>query len=360
LSEHGRERTCVTENVIWEALRRESDLVRQHLGFGATTIGTVRFERPGLYAQAFFALSIGFERAAKLALTLDAAASENGQFLGSSDLRQYGHNLIDLFDAVEQVAIARNLDGVQRPRTGIHETILRVLSDFASNVTRYYNLEILQPASSGARDPIALWYEEVIKPILRAHDTEKRRERTERSVEAIAAPSSAVFVVATTETGGSIADLSGLMRRSAEANAVGPWQRMYVLQLARFVTRVISELGGLLQRTRPDIPFLEEFFYPFQLDDGDFRRLKVWPPTELATLSERSASESAMSRRTIAFTRPEAPVRTTALRRTHAPAPIERTHAPGRMRKRRARRQLPGRRCWIHAIAQARRLARSG
>lgn len=268
----------MNDNVIWEALRRESDLVREHLGFGATTIGRARFESPGLYAQAFFALSIGFERAAKLALTLNAAASESGRFLRSSDLRDYGHRLIDLFDAVEQAAIARQLDG-GRPRTDAHDAILRVLSDFASNVNRYYNLEILDQGSSGGRDPIMSWYEDVVRPILRMHDTEQRRAQTERAVEAIAVPGSmAVSVIATSETGEMISGLPDLLRRSGEANAVEPWQRMYVLQLARYATSVISQLAELLQHTRPDIPFLHEFFDCFQLDDEDFRRLKVWPP----------------------------------------------------------------------------------
>ncbi len=156
---------------------------------------------------------------------------------------------------------------------------MRVLSDFASNVNRYYNLEILEPAGSGGRDPIASWYEDVVQPVLRMHDTEKRRSRTERAVEAIAVPASmAIFVSATSETGEVITDFSELLRRSGEANAVEPWQRMYVLQLARYVTGVISELAELLQRTRPDIPFVHEFFDCFQLDDDDFRRLKVWPP----------------------------------------------------------------------------------
>jgi hypothetical protein len=78
----------MTLDVIYEALRRESDLVREQLGFGATAIGRARFESPGLYAPALFALSIGLKQGAELALTLDAAASE---LWSSAVLRVRGH-----------------------------------------------------------------------------------------------------------------------------------------------------------------------------------------------------------------------------------------------------------------------------
>ncbi len=152
------------------------------------------------------------------------------------------------------------------------------MGDFASNVNRYYNLEILETGGSASRDPIASWYDQVVRPILALHDSNRRRDRTDRAVELIAVSASTlVSVIAVTETGEAITGLPELVQRSQEANATGPWQRMYVLQLARFVTGVISELGELLQRTRPDIPFLHEFFDCYQLDDAEFRRLKVWP-----------------------------------------------------------------------------------
>lgn len=253
--------------------------MREHLGIGATAIGQAYYEATERYAQAFFALSVGFERAAKLVLTLDAAVSSQGQFLDGASLRRYGHRIDHLFGEVDRVARARGISDARLPDTPIHRAILRTVTDFASNLGRYYNLEVLSPEGSSRDDPIGAWYARVTKPVLQEHDTERRRSRDEAKIAALVPPANVfVSVVATSEAGDQIRDVADLMRRRAEANAARPWERMYVLQLARFVTRVIGELASLAQQTGLYVPFLDEYFYEFQLDDGEFRRLKIWPP----------------------------------------------------------------------------------
>lgn len=266
-----------SDEIIWEALRRECASVAQHLGIGATAIGRANYEQTAAYAQSFFALSIGFERAAKLALTLDSAVSNGGRFLDSRTLRSYGHRLDQLLRAVDGVARAGGISAV-RPDTDIHQAIIATLTQFASNIGRYFNLEVLSESSESSDDPIAAWYTNVTRPVLKAHDTESRRARDEARVDAIAVPAaSLISVIATAETGEPIRDLPDLMRRNAEATTARPWERMYILQIARFLTYVIGELGKRAQAVGLPVPYLDEFFYDFQLDDQDFRRLKNWP-----------------------------------------------------------------------------------
>ena len=85
-----------------------------------------------------------------------------------------------------------------------------------------------------------------------------------------------VSIIASAETGEQIRTLPDLMQRKEEARVAHPWERMYVLQLARFVTRVIGELGGRAQSRGLPVPYLEEFFHGFQLEDREFRRRTIW------------------------------------------------------------------------------------
>jgi hypothetical protein len=261
----------------WEALRRECATVAQHLGLGATSIGKARYEQTATYTQAFFALSVGFERGAKVALTLDAALTNNGRFLTTTELRRYGHRLADLLQAMEEIAARRGISPSAAPSDDIHRAIIGVLTNFASNVTRYYNLEALTPDGAKAADPIAAWYETVTTRVAQRHySTEQRRKDEARAAAITVSASTFVSVIATSETGDAIADLSQLAERTSEANVTKPWERMYVLQLARFVTRVVGRLGSQAQQAGLAVPFLDEYFYLFQREDHDFRNRKVW------------------------------------------------------------------------------------
>jgi hypothetical protein len=87
---------------IWRALTREAASAAEHMAIGATAIGRARYDRASVYAQAFFALSVGFERSAKLALAINHALDGRG-FPGAAELRNYGHDLRRLLHAVENV-----------------------------------------------------------------------------------------------------------------------------------------------------------------------------------------------------------------------------------------------------------------
>lgn len=264
------------DEIIWEALRRESALVAEHLGIGATAIGKADFERTASYAQAFFALSVGFERGAKLALTLDAALGSSGKFLDSKALRGYGHKLDRLLKRVDAVAARRGFRA-RMPDTEIHRAIVASLTKFATNVSRYYNLESLTPGAATGEDPIAAWYTDVTRPVVEAHYTPTQRARDDDRATAIATPASTlVFVLATAETGEPITELRDVMIRGAEAKVARQWERMYVLQLARFVTSIVSGLGELAQAAGLPVPFLHEYFSMFRQDDRDFRTRKTW------------------------------------------------------------------------------------
>jgi hypothetical protein len=69
-------------------LNREAGIAAELIASGVTLLGRANYAHAGLYGQAFFNLSIGFERAAKLIYIADYAI-EN---LGLSHLRIKSRN----------------------------------------------------------------------------------------------------------------------------------------------------------------------------------------------------------------------------------------------------------------------------
>jgi hypothetical protein len=64
----------------WRAIQREAQLAAEQLALGTTLLGRANHAYPGLYSQAFFALSIGFERTGKLIFISDYAIGNGGTF----------------------------------------------------------------------------------------------------------------------------------------------------------------------------------------------------------------------------------------------------------------------------------------
>jgi len=158
----------------FKALQREAGLTAQLLGSGATILRSANHAQDGYYNQALFNLSIGLERAAKLALVLDYCINTRGQFPTDAELRKYGHDLERLFRAIEVIRVRQNFsrDG-SFPDTEIHRAILQTLSDFAK-ASRYYNLDYLAKGSASTlQDPIAAWFAHVGSPILTKHYSQR-------------------------------------------------------------------------------------------------------------------------------------------------------------------------------------------
>ena len=74
-------------SVRWHALGREAELAAEQLAAGVTALGRANHAQRGYYSQAFFGMSIGFERAAKLIIIADHAIREHGSFPTSAMIR---------------------------------------------------------------------------------------------------------------------------------------------------------------------------------------------------------------------------------------------------------------------------------
>ncbi len=267
-------------NKTWLAIHREASLAAEHLASGATLLGKANYAQQAYYYQAFFALSVGLERSAKLALAVDHRL-RTGAFPSEQELRKFGHNLAELLSRMDEMALARRLSGdwAVRPRKPINDAIVSVLTDFASNVTRYYNLDLITGSSRiASTDPLKSWHEQVFIPTANLHYSAKRRERDQANATALAERIGGVtFVRFSSETGDFLTDVASASSMTGMTEAVRPHVRMYVLQLARFVSVVMSDLGRSAQSQGcEDIPYLFEYFTIFYTDDASFRSRVTW------------------------------------------------------------------------------------
>ncbi len=269
-------------NDKWRALAREAELAAEHLAIGVTALGRANYAQEAYYGQAFFALSVGLERAAKLAIVVDYALKHAGKFSLTKDLKEYGHNLKALLERGNEIAERHGLSSEQDrlPRSTIHDSIIDILSDFAANGTRYYNLDCVTGAAAAANkiDPFRQWWERVVMPILDLHYKRGYRRRHEENaslVDGLLAGHALVRHHA--ETGQPLLSVSDASQRTAATTFAAPYVRMYVMQIVRFVAALLSELGYLAQREQlEDIPYFADFYKIFNNSDACFRRRKSW------------------------------------------------------------------------------------
>jgi len=267
----------------WQALSREAGLAAEHLAIGVTAIGKANYSQPAHYYQAFFALSIGLERAAKLALVVDHAIDHNGTFPSYDELKNRGHNIKELLDCLEKIVEKRNLSEAtgKFPASAIHAGIIETLSNFASNITRYYNFDFVTgfPKAAQRSDPITEWFEKVTLPVhseyYKPHH-KKRDEHNARLIDQLIAGNTFVFYH--DERNNELNSVYDASKQSAITEFTIPYTRMYIMQIIRFVAYLLDMLGVVVSNQGiQNIPPLSGYFNIFKnSDDMYFKNRKGW------------------------------------------------------------------------------------
>lgn len=251
----------------WIALSAESTVAADQVLAGGAALGELDPVSIGSFYKAFFALSIGYERMAKIAIQVDSRLV-TGSFLASKEMKIVGHKLSNLFDRVEEIAdrrgYAKLANGV-RPDQPIHKELGDLLTGFATT-GRYDHLDALG-GHGWAGDTAENRWDNSVLPLLTAkHLTPRLRRSIDASrdrfesftVEARASGFAASFLQQ---------DINGKMRtgigdiaeRSLVYEKMNPWGRMYALQIGRWLARVLGELSTDAIPTG-DVPYLSEFF----------------------------------------------------------------------------------------------------
>jgi len=269
-------------NEKWQAAAREAAVASEQMAIGATALRKASYTRPAYYGQVFFALSAGFERAAKLALMVDYALDHGGNYPDQKTVRAYAHDLRKMLDECDKIAERRGFtDPEQRlPRTPIHDGIISVLSTFATNVTRYYNVDVItdDPKVAGKTEPIRAWYESVTLPVLDKHYTERQKRKHNANADFADATLGPIsWIVFTNEKGELITDMREASLQAAKSKFAAPYTRMYVMQIARFLGLLLTDLGHVAAKARLDsVPYLSDMFAIFNNSDDYFRSRHTW------------------------------------------------------------------------------------
>lgn len=277
-----------------QLISREAQFAAEILAVGVTALNKADYTRTAHYAQMFFCLSIGFERAAKLILCLEHIAL-SGQLPNSKTIRQlreYSHKLKALLEEVERVGdtLLPDVENHTRlPNSQITKNILRILADFSTNLTRYYNLEAIGSSiPSDAYDPVSAWYNDVTLLVLKNHATKRQLDNIEKIVHDMGTHMDRITLVGLIgENLEPVPDVVSVLERTGLDRISKPYTRMYVLQICRVIATVIVEVTYIAQnqldktssncgKNTTDLPAMREIFGLFLCDDTYFRKTKQW------------------------------------------------------------------------------------
>lgn len=264
---------------IFIALLKEAQFTKEMLGAGATQIRLANYARKGIYFQAFTSLSTGLERIGKLCLMLDHFIDTGGTFPALNEMKhQIGHKLELLYTRSQKVIQERSIQlrfmrDLSSPE---HQAILRLLHAFAES-DRYSNIDILVGGRSSA-DPTARWFDEIDSCLYASRVSQKKKEQITYKARCGAQLMGAFSsVLHFSEKGEAITDVEDACQRTGMWEAVAPYRQLVVLQVIRYWTELIVELGYAAQAlSGENIPSFGEIFGMFNNEDSCLKSRKTW------------------------------------------------------------------------------------
>lgn len=271
----------------WQALHRETTLVSQLIGAGATALGRASYASGfGEYYTAFFGLSIGIERLAKLILIADHVLSHGGKLPDQRAVKKYGHGIATLIAEANSISEKHSFKlRFPKPDDPISHAVVSCLDAFAdASKGRYANFEAIgNPSFNPADEPVAKWWREVVEPILTKH---YRGKRAETGVKANARLIDAMIGGMTSvnffdESGGVMDDVATASERAGQSKWAQKYGRFYTLSIVRWLADIFA---GLTQtngyQTGFEVLFGHyEIFNTYGLDDSFLLSRKSWPIT---------------------------------------------------------------------------------
>lgn len=266
----------------WHSIQRETMLISQLIGAGVTALGRANYaDKKGEYYRAFFELSVGMERFAKLILVVDYALTHQGAMPDEQYVRQFGHDLVCLFAAVDKVAADRSLRlKHQRPNDAVAKAIVENLDAFAdAKRGRYANFAGLGNPQSRQQEPIEKWWTEVAEAVFEERYYNKKvQQRVEDKARAVTTMfGSYSFLAYTTETRDQLSDLEAASRRSGQTQIVQKWSRYHALTIARWLTNVYCDLSrNAFGQGIDAFSGSWEFFDTYRVEDDLMKTRKIW------------------------------------------------------------------------------------
>jgi hypothetical protein len=244
-----------------DAINNEAHLVRYMAYSGLSALRRAEFQQLGSYFEAFFAITVSYERATKLVLALDTYLA-TGAFPTDGELRAYGHNLVRLEERVASVVEARSLPVLwKRPIRDLDVEVLNFLNDFASaGQDRYYNLNYLGALQGGASydGPPGKWMALIKKHLKPAQLKLTRREEQGIAMQAWVDSRQLTIVRHSKEDGSPISTMEAAQAHSYLNQRVQRVGTLACIQHLRFAIEVLRRLGD--EARALEVPDFVEYF----------------------------------------------------------------------------------------------------
>ena len=267
-------------NKTFFALLEEAQFTKEILAIGVTQLYKANYAAKGIYYQSFTCLSTGIERLEKLCLILDYYIQNQGVLPSENYIRNYGHKIPELYNFCHEIAERQKIAFRfhYKMDEGIRRAIIDLLGNFAESSGRYSNINILLGKESKSNDCIELWFNTVDLPLYDKHISQKRKNDIDYRATMIGNFLNQFAVTRfITEDSAELTDAVEGSRRTGIWEAVAPYRQLYVLQIIRYLTEILMELGYKAMAIQSaDIPYFGEIFGLFYNDNSYFRSRKTW------------------------------------------------------------------------------------
>lgn len=227
-----------------QLLANEAHLTRSMLISGLNSLRRANIILKGEYYQAFFSLSIGFERMLKIIYIREYQSKYEGLFPSGNELKKLSHNLVELWDYID-------MDKLE----GIHKDILQFLDSFAG-YARYYNLDIIMDKDGKNKecgDVLKNWAS-IQRNILNASGKESNLSTNQCQFAKIM-DGTCVTLMHNLE-GEELSSVSRLMEEEKNSDIIQGYSVQYIFEIIKIMYYRIDKIEKVDYR----MPVLTEFF----------------------------------------------------------------------------------------------------
>ncbi len=269
------------ENLRWRSIRKECTLARGLIGSGITELGKANYrDDEWHYYNAFFGLSIGIERLAKLIIIANDIIENDGTERRKDITRPYGHDLMKLLTKVAEIAKTRKRElqlTYPFPCNDISTVIICCLNSFAASNGRYFNFN---PNADMRLEPIRRWWNQVGGLIFNKHYNKVFEEDIINYANRVSKNTDTFkFLPYMAETGEVMHTMEDCLVHDGQTNFVQEYGRFYTLIIVRWMAEVFINLCDSLSN-EPKFEILyghSKYFVGFIQSDEHLKITKHWP-----------------------------------------------------------------------------------
>jgi len=272
----------ITFSPIFTLLRHEADLMEGCLSIGLTAFRNATVSDKRKFYSGFFNTSIAFERLMKLIVVVDHMLSNDFSRPTKSQFKDYGHDLISLYQSSVDAANRAEIKNISMPlQNCIEEKILNHLSKFA-NSSRYYNLDSLNSTSQNDVDPLIEW-EKIINRVIAEDIPQKKLKKVTDSAEQTHNKIEDITLTIQHGMNGESLTLLQALSLPEKQLLAAPYLMVRVFNILSPLIHIASELSQIGFYTRspdgtgPHIPSFGETLVYFTADNDQIRKKKRWP-----------------------------------------------------------------------------------